>query len=279
MSRASRTAGAARQAWRDAPTGPALRRRLVATVAAGAVAALAATIGCRGGSEARHVPPTPAARFARLAADSAPGDAAALAALPPLLAPLFAVDAALAAADAAPDVAPDPTPGAARDARRSAGRAARGLRATCQQLEAPTAPRERRRLLARAPGDTFVLFARADRATGALDRVELLRRQGGAGARGFIWEARTDTLRLIEWPPERRGRAEETVLPRGGPEPRALRGLGRRLLTLPCPERLDATGQPVPNAARAAASSASNARSSAGSAPRSPDTTSAAQSR
>lgn len=155
------------------------------------------------------------ASAARTKADSARADSAALASLPPALARQFAVVALLSDA-------------ALRDTAR----------VRCETLDAPTEPEIRRRLRATlADSARTVLFVRAARGAGTLRRVELVRRDPGGVQRGFIWDAETDALQGVEWPPGARGRAEVTTLPRGSPVPRALRGLGRRLLELPCRPR------------------------------------------
>ncbi len=108
----------------------------------------------------------------------------------------------------------------------------------CIQMNDRETEQLRRRLQLRL-GDTStaVLFAVADRATGRLDRVEFLRRRPRAGQRGFIWERTRDRTASSWWFETPRGlssREERGDLPRGGPVPRALRALGRQLLTVPC---------------------------------------------
>jgi hypothetical protein len=165
------------------------------------------------GARADAVPPA-----ARLAAanDSAAGDSAALAALPPTLVRELGVRDVL-------------TPGALRDTAR----------VSCETLPALPAPDTldtRRRLRAvLADSARTVLFVRAARSDGALRRVELVRREPRAGQRGFIWDAERDAVQSIVWTRPGAPRPEVTELPRGGPVPRALRALGRRLLALPCP--------------------------------------------
>ena len=160
---------------------------------------------------------TIAARVARrVLADSAAGDSAALATMPPRQRADFDVLALLtdeALADSA--------------------------RAYCQPLSDSTDAEVRKRLRARdGDGLAVVLFARADRATGAVLRVELVRRTPGDGQRGYIWDDDAQTLSALEWEGGRSA-PEQYDMPAGTPAPRALRGLGRRLLALPC------TGTPV----------------------------------
>jgi hypothetical protein len=157
--------------------------------------------------------PRPRAAVTQLA-DSAAGDSAALASLPPRLAAEFGVRDLLTA-----------------DALRDS------TRVSCRHLDAPAEPEERRRLRAVLDDSArVVLFARADRDSATLRRVELVRRRANGIQRGFIWNGETDVVQTLEWP--RGARAPEVAdLPRGGPVPRALRALGRRLLVLPCVSR------------------------------------------
>lgn len=96
----------------------------------------------------------------------------------------------------------------------------------------------RRRLRLRLPDSSaVVLYAAADRATGALNRVEFVRRTPKAGQRGLVWDVRRDITTSLWWPEFETGiqrRAERGDIPRGSPLPRAVRALGRQLLTLPC---------------------------------------------
>lgn len=149
-----------------------------------------------------------------LAADSVQGDSAAFASLPAGLKALLDV----------------------RDAIRG------GLPSLplyeCIQMDGDDARDLRRRLQLRfADSSTAVLFAVADRRTGALGRVEFLRRTASAGQRGFIWDRTRDRTTSVWWFESPRGlarRDERGTLPRGGPVPRSLRALGRQLLTVPC---------------------------------------------
>lgn len=150
---------------------------------------------------------------ATLLADSAAGDSAAFASLPDALREDLTVGPLL-------------TTAALRDSAR----------AYCQPISDSTDPQIRTRLRGRWP-DTLavVLFVRADRASGALGRVELLRRTTDGQQRGYIWDGDGNVTEAVEW---LGGRSVTRVLPEGTPAPRALRGLGRRLLVLPC------TGKP-----------------------------------
>lgn len=110
--------------------------------------------------------------------------------------------------------------------------------AYCQPLSDPTDREVRKRLQGRWPAQlAVVLFVRADRASGTVNRVELVRHveeEGrGRGQRGYIWDRDTDETQAIEWAPGR-STPETYQLPKGTPTPRVLRGLGRRLLVLPC---------------------------------------------
>jgi hypothetical protein len=147
----------------------------------------------------------------RLLTDSAAGDSAAWRSLPARLRRDL-------------DLGPLLTERALRDSAR----------AYCQPLADDTAMDVRKRLRGRWPDSlAVILFVRASRASGALKRVELVRRTTDGGQRGYIWAADGDQTQGAEWP---RGspRPETRTLPAGTPTPRALRGLGRRLLVLPC---------------------------------------------
>ena len=149
-----------------------------------------------------------------LAADSSHGDSAAFASLPDGLRALLDV----------------------RDAIRG------GLDSLplyeCIQMNGDDVRDVRRRLQLRfADSSVAVLFAVADRRSGTLGRVEFLRRTALAGQRGFIWDRTRDRTTSVWWLESPRGlarRDERGTLPRGGPVPRAMRALGRQLLTVPC---------------------------------------------
>lgn len=108
----------------------------------------------------------------------------------------------------------------------------------CIQMNGDDARALRRRLQMRfADSSAAVLFAVADRRSGTLERVEFLRRTAIVGQRGFIWDRTRDRTTSVWWLESPRGlvrRDERGTLPRGGPVPRALRALGRQLLTVPC---------------------------------------------
>lgn len=113
--------------------------------------------------------------------------------------------------------------------------------AYCQPMSDSTEAEVRKRLRGHwPPGYITVLFVRADRATGALQRVELVRRPPDAIQRGWIWDNDSRRTTAVEWKAGQRT-PETFTLPEGTPTPRALRALGRRLLVLPCtgvpPER------------------------------------------
>lgn len=142
--------------------------------------------------------------------DSARGDSAALASLPPGLVPLFAVRTVL-------------TPQALRDTAS----------VRCERLGPPNVAESRRRLRVRlADGSRTVLFVRTARAD-TIRRVELVRREPQGDQRGLIWDATNDVVQSLVWSAGVR-LPEVTTLPRGEPTSRALRALGRRLLALPC---------------------------------------------
>ncbi len=184
----------------------------------GALAALvvatplvAAWLVGRGVGEAEASPTS----FARLAADSAAGDSAAWATLPGAVRDLFAVHGSLAttAVESLPFY-------------------------ECLQLPGRRDDELRRRLQLRfVDSSAAVLFVIADRAHGTLKRVEFVRRTPRDGQRGFIWDGVRDRTTSIWWFEGPRGlsrRDERGDVPRGGPIPRAVRGLGRQLLVAPC---------------------------------------------
>lgn len=153
--------------------------------------------------------------FTRLLTDSAAGDSAAWAALPEGLHTLFSLHELLGspAAEALPLY-------------------------ECLQLPGRRDDEIRRRLQVRfVDSSAAVLFAIADRAEGTLKRVEFVRRTPQIGQRGFIWDSVRDRTTSIWWFETARGlsrRDERGDVPRGGPIPRAVRGLGRQLLVAAC---------------------------------------------
>ena len=188
--------------------------RRVRTAALFACATAAATVGLV--ISAR--PPVAEAAVSpieRLVADSAVADSAAFASLPPALATLL-------------DIRPALTPEALST---PAG-------AQCSTLAEFRHGEERRRLRVVMPDSgTVILYTAADEESGALNRVEFVRRTPGLGQRGLVWNARLDATSSMWWFEARRGGerpAERGNIPRGGPVPRVLRALGRQLLTLPC---------------------------------------------
>ena len=108
-------------------------------------------------------------------------------------------------------------------------------KAYCQPTTDSTSREIRHRLRGTLPSGAYVvLFVRADRASGVLQRVELVRRPpSGGGQRGYSWDRAVDESRLVVWAPGR-PEPEVTGLSEESGTPRALRGLGRRLLLLPC---------------------------------------------
>lgn len=155
--------------------------------------------------------------FDRLIVDSAAADAAAFAGLPKGLSELL-------------DIRHEMTP--------------EGLEslpsAECVVMEPNRQGELRRRLNLRlADSASVVLYATADDSSGTLARVEFIRRTPRKGQRGLIWEAERDHTQSMWWTEPERGvrrRVDRGNIPRGGPVPRALRALGRRLITLPCEE-------------------------------------------
>lgn len=148
-------------------------------------------------------------------ADSAAGDRAALAALPPTLQQVLRLEPYL------DDAYIRGTPAA-----------------ECRVLDADLPERlraERRRVRLRLPDSSaVVVYVRAAAGGAALERVEIVRRPMGGDQLGFIWDASDDATLEVRWPPELRGGTEAASQPHGGPVPRAVRALGRRALTLDC---------------------------------------------
>jgi len=144
----------------------------------------------------------------------AAADSAARATLPPSLAEPLAVDAYLTDAYIAA------TPGA-----------------SCVVQSAPGASDVRRRVRAPLPDSSLIIaYVRAGAGDAELRRVELLRRSYEREQIGFVWDSQDDEPSVVRWP-YGLGRAPERALhPRGGPLPRVLRAMGRRLLTLRCDE-------------------------------------------
>lgn len=187
------------------------RAGLVTLVTLVVLAPIAAAVGV-----ARAVPDAHASSttFATLAADSAAGDAAAVAALPDGLRAIFAVGSLIGSDSAAALPLYE-----------------------CIQLAATEDAGVRRRLQLRLPDSSAaVLYAVADPVEGSLERVEFLRRMPNAGQRGFIWDVRRDRTTSVWWfdSPRGRRREERGTVPRGSPVPRAVRGLARQLLVVPC---------------------------------------------
>jgi hypothetical protein len=153
--------------------------------------------------------------YATLAADSSHADSAAFTALPSGLIALLDVRAAVAADSSAKTTLHE-----------------------CIQMDGRDAAELRRRMQLRfVDSSAAVLYAVVDRVSGALERVEFIRRTPHAGQRGFIWDRQRDRTTSVWWFETPRGlsrREERGDLPRGGPVPRAVRALGRQLLTVPC---------------------------------------------
>lgn len=203
-----------------------LRVRATALIAAGALA-----LACEGppAAEAARTP------FEQLAADSALGDAAAFASLPPALGSWLDVRPLLS--DEALDALP---------------------LAECRELEPLTPHRARRRLRLRLEDSSVVVLyavagpiadAEAESDLGRIERVEFIRRTPRQGQRGILWDGDRDRTVSTWWNETQWGlsrRVERGELPRGGPVPRALRALGRQLFLLPCAEAADSSVLNVP---------------------------------
>ncbi len=185
--------------------------------------AMGVVAACSGPPEAQAAR-TP---FERLAADSAAGDSAALATLPPALSGWL---------DVRPLLVPE-------------GQSSLEM-VECRELESPDPSLTRRRLRMRLESrESLVLYAVADADTGTLERVEFVRRRANEGQRGLMWERERDRT-ISTWWREMPGglsrRVERGEIPRGGPVPRAMRALGRQLLTMPCNGRAADTAEITP---------------------------------
>lgn len=160
----------------------------------------------------------------QLAADSSAGDSAAFATLPEPLLEFLDIRTALATLP--------------RE------------RARCAILPPQRANEERRRLRIRfADQSSALLYAVSDEQSGSIRRVEYIRRVPNQGQRGLIWDGERDRTTSTWWTETSWGlsrRVERGEMPRGGPVPRALRGLGRQLLLLPCEPEPDSTAVTLP---------------------------------
>jgi hypothetical protein len=175
---------------------------------AAVVAVLVCTFGCRETQSAEAA----LSPFEQLASDSLVADSAAFASLPPSLREWLDIREHMAAL-------PDDLAG-------------------CSELPPRHAKELRLRLRFRdANSSSTVLYAVADRTTGKIQRVEFLRPLDERGQRSLVWETETDRTRSTWFSETTRSytrRVERGDIPRGGPVPRALRGLARQLLLLPC---------------------------------------------
>ena len=158
--------------------------------------------------------------FSEISPESAAADRAARAALPSSLASALALDAYLS------DRYIARTPGAECLVQSPAG-----------------AVEERRRVHLRLPdGSALVVFARVDTAERAVRRVEIMRNPVGSEQIAFTLDGEGDVTNVIRWPDRGRGKAVSALHPSGGPLPRALRSVARRLWTLKCPANGPAAG-------------------------------------
>jgi hypothetical protein len=189
-----------------------------ATLVALLSAALAAG-ACQGPAHAEAA----LTQFEQLALDSAPGDSAAFATLPEPLLEFLDVRTEMM----------EPSP-----------------RSGCAVLAARTAQELRRRFRIRYDErHSAVLYVVANATTGSVTRVEFIRRAPSRGQRGVIWDGERDRTTSTWWNETSWGlsrRVERGEIPRGGPLPRALRGLGRQLLLLPCEPAADSGSATLP---------------------------------
>ncbi len=197
------------------------RARSAALAAAAALGALAA---CDGPPRAEAAL-TP---FEQLAVDSAAADSAAFATLPAPLREYLDVREAMATL---------PTE-----------------HVSCAVLPSRREHEVRRRLRFRFENrSSGVLYVVADDITGSVTSVEFIRRIPGRGQRGLIWDGERDRTMSTWWNEASWGlsrRVERGEIPRGGPLPRALRGLGRQLLLLPCEPSADSVAVTPPETPR-----------------------------
>ena len=152
-------------------------------------------------------PPRPATAAA-FSPDSLRADSAAFDALPPPLRELLDVRTRIRRESADPNL-------------------------VCVALSATSDGSTRQRLQGRlGDGTSLVVFARSSK-SGALRRVEFVRRVASGEQRGFTWDAEGDETKGMDWPA---GSSVSTSypVPRGGPVPRALRALGRLVASWPC---------------------------------------------
>lgn len=170
--------------------------------------ALICAIGCKGAQSAEAAL-TP---FEQLASDSLVADSSAFATLPEPMRAWLDIRAQIAAR--ADDLA------------------------GCAELPRRHAEELRLRLRFQETDDRFtVLYAVADRGTGAIQRVEFLRPLNARAQRRLVWEAESDRTVSTWYTEGARSyahRVERGDVPRGGPVPRALRGLARQMVLLPC---------------------------------------------
>lgn len=188
------------------------------TRTAAVVAALVCAFGCRETQSAEAA----LSPFEQLASDSLAADIAAFEALPPSLREWLDIREQISAL-------PDDLAG-------------------CSVLPPRHAQELRIRLRFREPNrSATVLYAMANRSTGEIQRVEFLRPLDGRGQRALVWDAESDET-VSRWFSETTRtytrRVERGDIPRGGPVPRALRGLARQLVLLPCAPLDDTTVTP-----------------------------------
>ncbi len=150
---------------------------------------------------------------AQVFADSAAGDSVALAALPSRLRRAMGIERHLT--DSAIAASPEDS---------------------CRILRPRTpaaALSERRQVHLRLPDSSaVVMFVRAEADGAALERVEIVRNPVDGEQLGWVWDARKDETIEARWPRGPSGFIERAPQPRGGPIPRAVRALGRRVLAL-----------------------------------------------
>ena len=211
-------------------------RSLRAAVVAGLAGALAgvATFAACDRSDAR----TPERDVRTAAADLR----AALAALPPALAEPLAIapylsDRWIARTPGAECTVPD---SGGAGVRRRVRERLPDSSALVVYVRGPEPPAER------DDDAAWHLFERPPVDTGAVQRVEIVRRARDGVQIGFVWDAPRGRASVVRWPAAGGYRAEESLHPRNSALTPALVAAGRRVLTLRCP----ASGPPLPDSTR-----------------------------
>lgn len=155
--------------------------------------------------------PSDAQRPPSIDADSARGDSAAFATLPPAAREVLDVRRRITPENADPNI-------------------------VCVPLSATSDGSRRQRLQGRlGDGTSLVVFARFT-PRGSLQRVEFVRRLDSGVQRGYTWDLAGDATTAMEWAAGTSA-ATSYPIPRGGAIPRAVRALGRIVARWSCADR------------------------------------------